>query len=101
MGDKTELKTYALGIGTWECYDAIVNKKRGDAIRALCNVQGFVGVHQTDRVQVLLYLTPAARRKAFQRAQRLGFRSAMIITNTGYVPVGDAPLPEVEHGEND
>ena len=96
MADKTEIKTYALGIGTWECYDAIVNKKRGDALKALCNVQGFLGVHPTDRVQVLLYLTPAARRKAYQLAQRMGFRSAMIIKNTAYVPD-----PEVDDGEND
>lgn len=100
MGDKLEMKTYALGIGTWECYDAIINKKKGDALKALCSVQGFVGVHPTDRVQVLLYLTPAARRKAYQRAQRLGFRSAMIITNTAYVPINNVPGPEVDHGEN-
>lgn len=40
MADKMEMKTYALGIGTWECYDAIFNKEKKDALKALCSVQG-------------------------------------------------------------
>ena len=98
---KAVMKTYALGIGMYECYDAIINKKRSGAIKALFNIQGFMGVHSTDRVQVLLYQTPAARRKAYQMAKRLGFQTAMIITNTDYVPSGDMPLPEVQRNDAD
>ena len=94
-----KVKTYALGIGTWECYDAIMKKKRGDMIRALVAVPGFIGGHTTDRVQVLLYQTPGARRKAYQRAKQLGFKTAMIIANTDYTPLGDVPLPEVQRNE--
>lgn len=97
---KAAMKTYAMGLGTYECYDALIKNGRG-AIKALVNIQGFVGVHSADRTQVLLYQTPAARRKAYQMAKRLGFQTAMIITNTDYVPSGDVPLPEVQRNDAD
>lgn len=96
MKEKIEMKTYALGLSSLECYAALGNKKKKKALTDLMRMPGFVGVHPTDRVQVLLYLTPGARKAAYQAAKKAGFVSAMLILNTAYVPINNEKKDEEE-----
>lgn len=96
MADKAELKTYALGVSTKTCYEIIMCG--GKKLRDICSVQGFVGVHPKERIQIFLYLTPAARRKAYRILKEAGIHSH-IIAAPAFVPLSDVPLPEVDRDD--
>ena len=97
-GDNASMKTYALGITTDEAYLAMINKKMGNAIRAISRIQGFVGVHPKERMQIFLYLTPKARSGTARILRTTGFKSVMIIERPAFVPIN---LEAAQEGSED
>ena len=89
MADKAEMKTYALGVRTVDCFMQI-SRNGGDLIRDISRIQGFVGVHPMGNIQIFLYLTPAARRKAYHMLRRKGIMG-YVITAPAFVPLSDVP----------
>lgn len=97
---KATLKTYAVGITTDECYAAVFSVRKGAVLKAIAAVKGFVGVHPGPRVQCFLFLTPEAQKQAYKIAKR-NFKTAMLIKNTAFVPLGDVAVPEVQRNDAD
>ena len=90
----SEVKTYALRIGTDEVFKAINTPKGDQLIEALKSFPDLIGVHPTDEYgQIILFKTKQARNEAVTKLKSIGFASACIIMTAAYVDekyVGEA-----------
>jgi len=79
-----EVRMYAITISSEECYlDLLTGGKRLERLEVV--VREAEGVYQEPAYQMLLYLTPEDRLKAYEKIKEMGFKTAAIVAQKVYV----------------